>query len=121
MPGEPFTLKRLFATAGSRCGKFAFGELPVLEQRCERGRFGLERTERIEQRPLRTRSQERLRRMLTVNVHQLIAQFAQQCHRSGLTVDQRARPAVGFDDAPEKQLARVACEIAPGKPGIEAF
>jgi hypothetical protein len=120
LPLESFTLKRLLAAARARAGELALDYLPAFKQDGHRRHTALERAERIEQVALRAGSQQRLRGMLTVYINQLLAHLAEQGDGGRLTVDQRTRPSVGFDDSPQQQFAGVAGEVTLGEPGVEA-
>ena len=60
--------------------------------------------------PLGIRSYERLMGVLSVNIHQTIADFAHLRNRRGPTVDECARPSAGVDNPPQDQPPGIALE-----------
>ena len=70
----------------------------------------------IEQRALVGGAHKRLVLVLAVDIHQALAQLAQLHEGRGMAVDEPARTAGSFDDAPHEQRAFVAREIVLPQP-----
>ena len=71
---------------------------------------------RIEQVALRGGAQQRLVRVLAVNVDQVLAGLFQLGQRRGMAVDEAARAAGTIDGSSQNDLTRVAAQVTLGEP-----
>ncbi len=106
---------------GARLGGDFFQPLPVAEPLRGLARQGFGAGMRVEQLALRGSAQQRLVRMLAVQVEQPFAGFLELGKRGGVAVDEAARPAGAVDRAAQNQLAGVAGQVALGEPGRHGF
>jgi len=102
---------------GARLGRDFFEALPVAEGLRGLARQGLGTGMRVEQLALRGGAQQRLMRMLAVQVEQPFAGFLELRQRRRVAVDEAARAAGAVDRAAQNQLAGVAGQVALGEPG----
>ena len=95
--------------------------LPVAEglRRLARERLGA--GVRIEQLALRRRAQQRLVRVLAMQVEEPFAGFLELRERRRMAVDETARAAGAVERAAQHQASRIADEIALGEPGFHGF
>ena len=101
---------------GARLRGNVFQALPVAEglRSLARQRFGVGM--RVEQLALRGGAQQRLVRMLAVQIEQPFAGFLELRKRRGMSVDEAARAAGAVERAAQNQLAGVAGQVALGEP-----
>src|SRR5690606_17513280 len=119
LPFEALAFERHLAPA-ALCGiELAREPAPRSEGVGDRARRLREPRVAVEQLALPVGTQQRLRRVLAVDVDQPLADLAQCRRRGRVAVDQRARAAVGLDHAAQQHAAVVALQRALGQPGVE--
>src|SRR5438046_8269229 len=101
---------------GARFGGNLLQPLPVAERlgRLTRKRFG--GGVRVQELALRRGAQQRLVRVLAVQVDQPLARLLELSKGRGMAVDEAARAAGAVDRAPQDQLAGVASEVMLRQP-----
>ena len=82
--------------------------LPIAIQDCDLFRRSRHARISIQQRALRIGTQQRLMRMLSVYIQQLLARFAHLLQRRAAPVDEAARAPPGIQHAAQQTYARVA-------------
>ena len=70
----------------------------------------------VEEVSLRGRAQQRLVRVLAVDIHQELARLAQLRQRGGVAVDEAARAPGRVDRAPEQHAPGIACKVSLFQP-----
>ncbi|GAB7540238.1 hypothetical protein BGC_64630 [Burkholderia sp. 3C] len=99
LPGQFFAFELQFALVGLRELDLVERFAPGAPGACDGGRVGRQASVRVEHLALGVGPHQQLVRVLAVHVDQHLAQLAQLRERGAGAVDERARTAVGVDDA----------------------